>query len=129
MPKQKRADKLKNKGDKRRKTDNLEVVLREDLAQSSGIVQPKPPRAPKQRSRADSDDDELDEAAQRKIETLARAQASDELQREVQIMRDDSSSDDESEDDLGLDDDGEDIDGLDFGAEALSPSQSAQVAR
>ena len=127
MPKQKRADKLKNKGDKRRKTDNLEVVLREDLAQSSGIVQPKPPRAPKQRSRADSDDDELDAAEQKKIETMARAQASDELQREVQIMRDDSSSDDESEDDLGLDDDGEDIDGLDFGAEALSPSQSALV--
>ena len=89
-------------------------------------MQPKPPRAPKQRSRADSDD-ELDEAEQKKIETMARAQASDELQREVQIMRDDSSSDDESEDDLGLDDDGEDIDGLDFGAEALSPSQSALV--
>jgi len=34
MPKQKRADKLKNKGDKRRKTDNLEVVLRDDLAQN-----------------------------------------------------------------------------------------------
>jgi hypothetical protein len=80
MPKQKRADKLKNKGDKRRRTDNLEVVLREDLAQNSGIVQPKPPRAPKQRSRADSDD-ELDEAEQKKIETMARAQASDELQR------------------------------------------------
>ena len=91
------------------------MVLREDLAQSSGIVQPKPPRAPKQRSRADSDDDELDEAEQKKIETMARAQASDELQREVTIMRDDSSSDDESEDDLGLDDDGEDVDGLDFG--------------
>ena len=97
MPKQKRADKLKHKGDKRRRTDNLEVVLREDLAQSSGIVQPKPPRAPKQRSRADSDD-ELDAAEQKKIETMARAQASDELQREVTIMRDDSSSDDESED-------------------------------
>ena len=91
-------------------------------------MQPKPPRAPKQRSRADSDD-ELDAAEQKKIETMARAQASDELQREVQIMRDDSSSDDESEeDDLGLDDDGEDIDGLDFGKrEALSPSQSALV--
>ena len=126
MPKQKRADKLKHKGDKRRKTDNLEVVLREDLAQSSGIVQPKPPRAPKQRSRADSED-ELDAAEQQKIETMARAQASDELQREVSVMRDDSSDDDESEDDLGLDDDGEDVDGLDFGAEALSPSQSALV--
>ena len=96
MPKQKRADKLKNKGDKRRKTDNLEVVLREDLAQSSGIVQPKPPRAPKQRSRADSDDDELDAAEQKKIEMLARAQSSEEMQREVSVMRDDSSSDDES---------------------------------
>merc|ERR1719313_989160 len=59
---------------------------------------------------------------------MARAQSSEEMQREVSVMRDDSSDDDESEeDDLGLDEDGEDVDGLDFGAEALSPSQSALV--
>ena len=62
-------------------------------------MQPKPPRAPKQRSRADSDEDELDAAEQKKIETLARAQSSEEMQREVSVMRDASSSDDESEDD------------------------------
>ena len=59
MPKQKRSDKLKNKGDKRHKGDNLEVILREDLAQQSGVVQPRAPRAPKQRTRADSADEEL----------------------------------------------------------------------
>jgi essential nuclear protein 1 len=133
MPKQKRSDKLKNKGDKRHKGENLEVILREDLAQQSGVVQPRAPRAPKQRTRADSADEELDEAEQAKVDVIARAQASDEARREADeraasMRADDDSDQDESDDDLGLDDDGEDVDNeLDLGAEALSSSQMSLV--
>ena len=44
---------LKHAGDKRRKVDNLEVQLREDLADRAGVLRPAAPRAPKERRRAD----------------------------------------------------------------------------
>ena len=81
MPKTKRGDKLKAKGDKRRKTDNLEVTLREDLAKSSGVVQPSAPRAPKQRARADSDDDGMRDGEAAKADAMGREQRKEERRR------------------------------------------------
>ena len=43
-----RESHLKHAGDKRRKVDNLEVQLREDLADQAGVLRPAAPKAPKQ---------------------------------------------------------------------------------
>ena len=135
-------DKLKRGGDKKQKTDNLEVTLREDLAKQSGVVQPTVPRSTKQRHRAESDD-EMDASEVKKVSFLAKGQreevareeadefASRARARAAAVALDKEESDDDGSVDLDDGDDGEAVDegALEdvVGAEALSESQAALV--
>mmetsp|Transcript_11087 Transcript_11087/g.33081 ORF Transcript_11087/g.33081 Transcript_11087/m.33081 type:complete len:426 (+) Transcript_11087:126-1403(+) len=124
---------LKHAGEKRRKVDNLEVQLREDLADQAGVLRPAAPRAPKQRRRADSDEEDV--PADARAVAFADEQRDEEEKREAdeemaaRHAAMEADSDDESE--LGLSDDGDDVDERCFeeavGAEALSARQMSLV--